>query len=97
MNFLKFINRQENLFVKMNLESKNSLTKKIRKNSIISLGYHEYDKEEIRLENYRGACLKFKSNNLNSKLVLRSKLDKEVITLNFFFYNPFLFDIHKES
>jgi ribosomal protein L19 len=97
MNYKKFINNKNILHDRSHLLYKSFFSWKINKKDAISVAYHEYDKEEIRLEQYNGYCLKFRSCGLNSKLVLSSRFDKNKVILNFFYYNPYLFDIGKDS
>ena len=96
MNYKCFINKTELLKNYKKTSFKKSFHYNIRKKDSILLGYHEYDKEEIVPETYKGTCLKFRKNGANSKLVLISLLDNSEVILNFFYYNPSLFDITKE-
>lgn len=93
MNYKKFINKIELLENRNSFNSKFFFKKNIKKKDFVLLGYHEFDKEEIQLEQFDGICLKFRSSGLNTKLVLNSQLSRDKVKLNFFFYNPSLFDI----
>lgn len=97
MNYQEFINKRQNLRNKNSLKLKNDYYKNIYKKDIISVGYHEYDKEEIKLELYKGICLQFKGKGLNKKIVLNTRLNKTKVVLNFFFFNPHLFDLMKHN
>jgi hypothetical protein len=76
MNYLKFINGKQDLRNKRLLQLKNDYRKNIKKKDNISVGYHEYDKEEIKLEFYRGNCVRVKGVGINTKIILYGRLDK---------------------
>lgn len=97
MNYFNFVKKQYTSRNKKLQSLKKTYRMNIKKNNIISVGYHEYDKEEIKLEFYKGACQRIKGSGVNTKIILLSRLDRTNVKLNFFLYNPFLFDLMKHS
>lgn len=95
MNYKKFINKIELVRNKNSLSLKRLHAQKIKKNSRLIIGYYEHDKEEIRLEQYHGICSQFKAKGINTKLIMNARLQKVNVKLNFFFYNPHVFDLKK--
>ncbi len=95
MSYYKFINKKERLKNKSLLWYKTNQYKNIKKNDFISVGYHEYDKEEINLELYKGACTDIKGIGVNKKIKMFSSLQGTEVRLNFFMYNPYVFDFKK--
>lgn len=94
MNYFQFINKKERIrdkdktFLKIKLET----YKTINKNSFVSVGYHEFDKEDVDLELYRGVCINKKGKGLNKKLKMVCNLDGTKVKLNFFIFTPHFFD-----
>ena len=95
----KFIIKPELAFNFGFNKSKRKFAKNVNKKDWVSVGYHEYDKEDIRLEQFDGFCLKLKSSGVNTKLSISSKFRKTDLYFNFFIYHPYLFDVmsHKEN
>lgn len=87
----ELVNHYKNAY---NYSNKISFQKRVNKFNTISLGYHEFDKEYIKLEKFTGKCLKFKSKDINTKFSLLVQLDNEKVLINTFLYQPFVFDIH---
>ncbi len=92
MNYHKFINKKERLKNKTLLKYKTYQYQYIKKNDFISVGYHEYDKEEINLELYTGTCSDLKGTGLNKKIKMFINLQGTDVRLNLFMYNPHVFD-----
>lgn len=97
MSYKAFINKPNLFQYKDSLSFKLKNSFNIKKNDLLVVGYHEHDKEEIKLEQYMGYCVKMRKNGANTKLVMDCKLQKTKLRLNFFFFNPFLFDFKKFS
>lgn len=95
MNYYKFINNKYRLKNKISLLTKTTQYKNIRKNDFISVGYHEYDKEEINLELYKGSCIDIKGTGINKKIKMFTNLEGTQVRLNFFMFNPYVFDFKK--
>lgn len=97
MNYKTLLNSTKLIYNNNFVPSKKIIAKTIKKKDFVSIGFHDYEKEEIRLEQFDGQCIKFRSAGLNSKLTLYSKFRKSTIKLNFFLYSPHIFDIIKHT
>lgn len=99
MSLQKFIIKPELTYNLGFNKSKEKFVKNVKKKDWVSVGYHEYDKEDIRLEQFDGFCFRLKSSGVNTKLSISSKFRKTDLFFNFFIYHPYLFDVmsHKEK
>lgn len=97
MSWQKFLNSIELTNKKNFLKTKHKFKASLKKKDWISLGYHESEKEYIRLEQFDGQCIQLKSKGINTKLILTSKFRRNNLQLNFFLYHPHLFDIIKHK
>lgn len=99
MNLQKFIIKPELVTNITFNKSKIKFLNNVKKKDWVSIGYHEYDKEDIRLEQFDGFCARLKSSGVNTKLKISSKFRKTDLYFNFFIYHPYLFDlmVHKKN
>lgn len=74
----KFINKKFNL---------------IEPGSVVSIIYCDWNKEQIRIFEFSGLCVKFKLSGYNTTLVLRTSIKKNPVEQLFFIYSPQILDI----
>lgn len=74
-------------------KSKHQFHSEISKGDIISIIYYDLEKEQIRLQQFTGVCIKFKSRGLNTKIVVSNLVSKLEVTLQFFLYSKMVLDV----
>jgi len=79
-----------------NLENKTKkiFHEKISVGDLVSVIYYDLEKEQIRLQQFTGYCVKFKPKGFNTKLYLRNSFNQISIEQQFFLYSRSVLDVN---
>lgn len=79
--------------VSTKIKSKKAFHQKIAKGDFVSVIYYDIEKEQIRLQQFTGVCIKFQSRGLNTKLFVRNVVGQITVEQQFFFYSQSVLDV----
>jgi ribosomal protein L19 len=74
-------------------KSKNLFAKNVSKGDIVSIIYYDFEKEQVRVQQFTGVCRSFKSAGLNSKLSVYNVVGKIAVQQQFFLYSKVIADV----
>ncbi len=91
MKIIPIIKKIESIYTKPKF--KNKFHHKVSKGDFISVIYFDLDKEQVRLQQFIGYCIKLQSKGINTKMCVRNKIGRVVIEQQFFLYSRSVVDI----
>lgn len=72
---------------------KENFKQKVSKGDFVSVVYYDIEKEQIRLQQFTGLCVKLKSKGLNTKVYVRNVLGSITIEQQFFLFSKSVLDV----
>ena len=91
MKILSILQKLE--FNKIKVKAKKVFQSKVSKGDFVSIIYYDFEKEQIRLQQFTGVCVKLKSKGLNTKIYVRNFIGQVMIEQQFFLYSPSVLDV----
>ena len=73
-------------------KSKLDFHKKLSKGDFISVIYYDLEKEQARVQQFTGVCIKLVSRGLNTKITVRTTVVPTIVEQQFFLYSPSVLD-----
>ena len=74
-------------------KSKALFAKNVAKGDIVSIIYYDFEKEQVRVQQFTGVCRAFKSAGLNSKLSVYNVIGKIAVQQQFFLHSKIVADV----
>jgi ribosomal protein L19 len=74
-------------------KSKSLFAKNVSKGDIVSIIYYDFEKEQVRVQQFTGICRAFKSAGINSKLSVYNVIGKIAVQQQFFLYSKVVADV----
>jgi ribosomal protein L19 len=74
-------------------KAKSQFHSRVSRGDIVSIIYYDLDKEQVRLQQFTGICIQFKSRGLNTKIMVSNIVSKVAVTQQFFLYSKTVLDI----
>lgn len=74
-------------------KAKTLFAKNIAKGDIVSIIYYDFEKEQVRVQQFTGVCRAFKSAGFNSKISVYNVIGKTTVQQQFFLYSKVVADV----
>ena len=78
---------------KLRKKFKKDFHKRVTKGDYVSVIYYDLELEQVKLQQFTGVCIKFKSAGLNTKLYVRNVLSNILVEQQFFIYSDAVLDL----
>ena len=91
MKIIPILKRLELNTVK--LKGKNEFRKDVLKGDLVSMIYYDLDKEQIKLRQFTGVCMKIRRKDLNTKIGISTALRRISVAQEFFLYSNTCIDV----
>jgi len=72
---------------------KNEFKNNVLKGDLVSMIYYDLDKEQIKLRQFTGVCIKMRRKNLNTKIGISTALRRINVEQEFFLYSNTCVDV----
>jgi ribosomal protein L19 len=88
-NIIKVIQNINNV----SLNTKTTFYKNVKSGDIISVIYYDVEKEQVRVFQYSGVCLRASKKLYRTKINVKNYFGQTGVIKQFFLYSPFIVDV----
>lgn len=91
MKIIPLLARLESNIVK--LKGKTEFKNQALKGDLVNIIYYDLDKEQLKLRQFGGVCIKIRRKNLNTKIAISTDIRRIAVAQEFFLYSNTCIDV----